>query len=113
MKKESPQRKGPVKISKTETKKALALSNSTAVLLSLAGLVLVTLFVYSPCYKATFINWDEKRYLFETPFIQKLSWENIRAIFSEKVLLSYNPLVSLSFAIDFSMVGQKPPGTIF
>jgi len=108
MKKEKTQRNVPGRAGKPESKKGMALSGAAAVLLSLAGLVLATLFVYSPCFKAGFINWDEKRYLFETPMIQQLSWENIKAIFSETVLLSYNPLVALSFAIDYSFVGQKP-----
>lgn len=52
------------------------------------------------------INWDEKRYLQETPFILSFSAENIKAMFTEKVLASYNPLVLLSFAFDHKLAGN-------
>ena len=71
-------------------------------------LAVATLVAFSPCFDAAFTNWDEKRYLFETPFVTALTLENIRAMFSEKVLLSYNPLVVLSFAIDYSFVKTSP-----
>jgi tetratricopeptide (TPR) repeat protein len=97
--------KVPVKNKNTEQR---AWSDSALTIASMISLVIVTIIVFSPCFKAGFINWDEKRYLFETPMVQQLNWENIKAIFSEKVLLSYNPLVVLSFAIDYSFVAQKP-----
>lgn len=52
------------------------------------------------------INWDEKRYLQETPFILSITADNLKAMFTEKVLVSYNPLVLLSFAIDHKLAGD-------
>ena len=108
MNKDSAKQKGASRVTKPEKKPVAWLAGTPGILLSLGALVAVTLVVYSSCFKAGFINWDEKRYLFETPMIQMLSWENLKLIFTEKVLLSYNPLVSLSFALDYAMVGHKP-----
>lgn len=67
----------------------------------------VSLLAYSACFGFTITNWDEKRYLLETPMIRELSWENIRLIFTSKVLNSYNPLVLLSFAADNALHGTE------
>src|SRR6185436_12812776 len=77
-------------------------------ILLLCLLGLFTLIVFSPCFKLLFTNWDENRFIFETPMIQRLNWHNIKAIFSNKVLMSYNPLVVMSFAIDYSIVNTSP-----
>jgi hypothetical protein len=88
-----------VKTAKRKTeKKKFTRSNE---LLLLTVLVVATLLAYIPVFAAGIINWDEKNYLLETPAIRELNWENIKAIFSNKVLKSYNPLVVLSFAVDY------------
>jgi len=70
-------------------------------------LLLAGYFSYSTVGKFDFTNWDEKRYLFETPMVQKLTWQNIKLMFSNKVLESYNPLALLSLSVDYSFAGAK------
>jgi tetratricopeptide (TPR) repeat protein len=54
------------------------------------------------------VNWDDKRYLQETPMVRGLTIEHVKQMFSEKVLRSYNPLVLLSFAFDYEISDLKP-----
>ncbi len=68
----------------------------------------LTFIVYQSVLKFKLVNWDDKRYLQETPMIQGLNWENIQMMFTNKVLKSYNPLVLLSFAIDYEVAKLKP-----
>ncbi len=78
-----------------------------ASLLWMLLLSLVTYLVYAASLKFELLNWDEKHYIYEQPMTRGLSWENIRTIFSKKVLGSYNPLVMISFAIDHDLSHSK------
>ena len=69
-------------------------------------LVLGIVTIYKPVTKFDMINWDEKRYLIETPFIKNINVENIKAMFTQKVLASYNPIVLLSYAIDYKIAKE-------
>jgi len=77
-------------------------------LLSSLLLVFLIWMIYAPTASFSIINWDDKRYLLETPMIQNLNWENVQNIFRYKILGSYNPLVFLSFAIDYHFVKTSP-----
>lgn len=94
------------KVKKNAVLKPLA--STTLLLLSLLALAGITYLVFTPCLTAGFTNWDDKRYIFESPMIRALTWANIKIMFTEKVLMSYNPLVILSFAMEYTTVGQKP-----
>lgn len=66
-------------------------------------LVLVTLLVYSQCFDFEVTNWDDNHYIRELVLIRSLAWDNIVLMFKTKVLLSYNPLVVLSLAVDHAL----------
>jgi tetratricopeptide (TPR) repeat protein len=72
-------------------------------------LALVTWMVYSSCSGFEVTNWDDNHYIREVLLIRSLAWDNIVLMFKTKVLLSYNPLVILSFAIDYA-IGDNSPG---
>jgi protein O-mannosyl-transferase len=87
----------------SRSKKA-TVSNSYLDRIAWIGILVVgVLIFYKPVGKYEMINWDEKKYLQETPFIKKINAENVKKMFTEKVLASYNPLVLLSFSIDYSI----------
>lgn len=71
-------------------------------------LIISTLIAYYSTFSFDFTNWDEKRYIFETPIVQKLNWKNVQFMFTKKVLNSYNPFVLLSLAFDYSIAEAKP-----
>jgi tetratricopeptide (TPR) repeat protein len=73
----------------------------------LGVIVFFCFMAYAPSNSFDFTNWDEKRYIFETPLVQKFNWENIKLMFTNKVLSSYNPFVLMSLAWDYSIAGTK------
>ncbi|TAH40311.1 MAG: tetratricopeptide repeat protein [Bacteroidetes bacterium] len=73
----------------------------------IALLSLGTWMLYSSSLKFDILNWDEKHYIYEQSMTLGVSWENIQAMFSKKVLGSYNPLVLVSFAIDHDLSDSK------
>ncbi|HNS11432.1 MAG TPA: tetratricopeptide repeat protein [Bacteroidia bacterium] len=72
-----------------------------------AVLCLATWVVYSSSMKFDILNWDEKHYIYEQSMTLGVSWEHIRAMFTKKVLGSYNPLVLFSFALDHDLSNSK------
>lgn len=73
----------------------------------LAVLLVFCYIAYAPSNGFDFTNWDEKRYIFETPLVQKFNWSNIKLMFTNKVLSSYNPFVLMSLAWDYSNAGTN------
>jgi len=76
--------------------------------MSLVGLVVVTLLVYAASLSNGILNWDDNKYLLESPYLQDLSFNGIKAIFSNFYMGNYHPLTSLSWAIEYSLAGFNP-----
>lgn len=77
--------------------------------LMIPSIVILTYLVFSHCRGFEVTNWDDNHYIRELLLIRSLAWDNIAMIFKTKVLLSYNPLVILSLAVDYA-VGKNSPG---
>jgi tetratricopeptide (TPR) repeat protein len=95
--------------SKAEKKSIENLSNTR--IYTATGLVvilLLTFFVYQSVTGFDSTNWDDKAYLKEAPYIRDINFEKTKKIFTEKFMLSYNPIVMLTFAFDSEMSGLKP-----
>lgn len=73
--------------------------------LSLAGIAIVTLLVYSGSLSNGILNWDDNKYLLENPYLHDLSFNGIRAIFSSFYMGNYHPLTSLSWSIEYALAG--------
>jgi len=74
----------------------------------LAGILLLTVLVYLPVFKAGFTNWDDQMYIYENRFIKQLSFVNIRKFFSSYFVGNYHPLTMLSIAMDFYFAKLNP-----
>ena len=57
--------------------------------------------VYLPALKASLTNWDDGGYLQDNPFLQTLSWTNIKGIFTTYYMGNYHPLTMISLALDY------------
>ncbi len=68
----------------------------------------ITFLVYHSVSSFDSTNWDDKAYIKETPIVRSLSSDNIKAIFTTKVLNSYNPIVLLTFALDYKFAKLSP-----
>ena len=78
------------------------------ILFSLLLIAVITLSVYSPVFHAGFLNWDDNTYVMDNPAIRNLSPEGAGYMFSSTTLNSYNPLVILSFAVEYKFSGLNP-----
>lgn len=79
-----------------------------SILISLFLIAAVTLIVYSPVFHAGFLNWDDNTYVLDNSTIRNLTPESVGYMFSSTTLNSYNPLVILSFAIEYKFSALNP-----
>ncbi|MGB4094661.1 MAG: tetratricopeptide repeat protein [Bacteroidales bacterium] len=52
-------------------------------------------------------NWDDAGYILKNPYIDSLSWQNIKDIFSNFYFSNYQPLTLIVYAVIFKFVGTK------
>jgi len=69
-------------------------------LLSIAG-------IYGQTLQFEFTNWDDDEYVTGNALIQNLNAGNLRLMFSEFYYLMYIPLTLLTYAIEYSAVGNQ------
>jgi hypothetical protein len=70
--------------------------------------VFIVFLVYRPALNNGFVNWDDDVHLLENPFVQGLDPQHLRDIFTTTVNKIYLPLTSLSFAVEYHFVGDRP-----
>ena len=70
--------------------------------------VFIVFLVYRPALNNGFVNWDDDVHLLENPFVQGLDPQHLRDIFTTTVNKIYLPLTSLSFAVEYHVVGDRP-----
>ena len=74
----------------------------------LAGILGITLLVYSQGFNGDILNFDDNQYFEQFPEITNLSWESIKLYFSKHYVLMYHPLPVLSFAVQYQLSGLNP-----
>ncbi|HOW27938.1 MAG TPA: tetratricopeptide repeat protein [Elusimicrobiota bacterium] len=78
--------------------------------LPLVFIIALTALVMSPCLDNGFTNWDDNKVLMKNGLIRDLSPAGIKRIFSSFNLGHYNPLVVLSYAVEYRLWGLNPQG---
>ena len=74
-------------------------------------LAIVTLAVYGQVYTFDFVNFDDDIYITENSHVQAgLTLESIRWAFGTRYFSLWNPLVWLSFMLDYQLYGLKAGG---
>ena len=71
-------------------------------------LALLTVLSFSPVLRSEFTNWDDPLHTTENPFVQNLSWNDFKGIFTSTVVKAYIPLTILSFAFEYHFVRDHP-----
>ena len=56
---------------------------------------------FSPILNNALTNWDDQSLIIENPLIRKLSWENIKTIFTTFYFGNYQPLHLVSYSIEY------------
>ena len=63
-----------------------------------------------PVLQNEFLAFDDPSYVTDNPLIQHLGLGNIKAFFTRQFVSTYQPLVMLSYAIEFKLFGLSGPG---
>lgn len=71
-------------------------------------IALITFLLFSPAIRYDFVNWDDPVNITENRNVSELNANNIRNIFIESVIGGYNPLSTLSFAVEKHFFGLDP-----
>jgi len=74
----------------------------------LFSILILTWIVYASSLKNGFVNWDDYKNVLENPDIRSLEWLNVKKFFITFYLGMYQPLTTLSFAIDYKIAGLHP-----
>jgi Tfp pilus assembly protein PilF len=73
------------------------------------GIVLaVTTILYAPAMRYGFTNWDDDRQIAANPDIRDLSPQGVRKMFCSFYVSLYQPLTSLSWAVEYRLFGLNP-----
>jgi protein O-mannosyl-transferase len=67
--------------------------------------LVVTFLAFFPTFENDFVNWDDASNITENRWIQSLSLENLKGMFTNNILGNYNPLPILTFAIEKAIFG--------
>ena len=76
--------------------------------LILAGILILTLILFSPTFKYGFVNWDDDVNITNNHNVTSPDKNSIHSIFTESIIGGYNPLTTLSFAVEYKFWGLKP-----
>ena len=77
----------------------------------LAGLLIVlSLLIYWNTLNHQFVNFDDTSLVVQNPSIKSLALENVRAIFTPGVVGAYQPVRTLSYALDYHFWKLNPAG---
>lgn len=79
-------------------------------LFSIALIIIVTFFIFSPSLKNGFIQWDDYLYIVSNPAIKSFSFENVKSIFTSVYISNYLPLTMLSYSLDYHFYKLSPFG---
>ena len=90
---------------KSEKNEATAASSLLDGYLPILAVLVLTFGAFLPTFQSAFVNWDDDLNILKNKFIDGLSFEHIRNIFSSTVIGGYNPLSILSFAIERAIFG--------
>lgn len=75
----------------------------------LIAILAITFVTFLPALQGEFIpTWDDYGYAVSNQYINQLSWENVKGMFSNALYGTYNPLTTLSFAIEKHFFGTNP-----
>lgn len=74
----------------------------------ISAIIALICIAYIPVFTNGFTNWDDNIFITSNELIRSFSWFNIKTWFTQPFVGQYQPLVLLSFAIDYSIDGYNP-----
>jgi len=86
----------------------LEMNKKYKILISIIALALITFISFLPSLKNGFVNWDDNKHITENHLIQSMSFKNIKKMFTNIYENLYQPLVFLSFSIEYYFFKLNP-----
>ena len=78
-------------------------------LLYLAGILILAIVIYSNSIKNEYVlGWDDVEQVVENKDIRSLSWDNVQTFFSKFYVGMYQPITTLSYAIEYNFSELNP-----
>lgn len=77
---------------------------------ALVAILLLTLLAHLHGLTGQFLLWDDDSHVTQNPAIRALTFDNLRAMFTEPLAKLYVPVTWLSFAVDYRLWGRNPVG---
>ncbi len=68
----------------------------------------VVFIVFLPSLSNNFVNWDDPKYVLDNIYIKNMSWDGIKAMFTNFYGGNYHPLTAISNAIEYKIFGLNP-----
>ena len=93
-------------IKKKVKKQSFAMTRSD--FLPLLAVLGITAILFFRAQGYDFVNWDDDFNISKNPNLRNLDWANIKGIFTTHVIGNYNPLATLSFAVENHFFGLNP-----
>ncbi len=78
-----------------------------------AVICLLTLLCFSYTLNNQFLYWDDNQFIFNNIYIRRLSWENIKYLFSHEFGANWQPLTMLSYSVNYYFSKFSPAGYFF
>jgi protein O-mannosyl-transferase len=69
--------------------------------------LVITFFAFIPTFENGFLNWDDPINITENRYVQVLSFESLKGIFTSNIIGNYNPLPILSFTLEKAIFGVE------
>ncbi|MFC1855948.1 tetratricopeptide repeat protein [Thermodesulfobacteriota bacterium] len=77
------------------------MNNKKIILISIIALVIINVMLYAKTTKYEFVNYDDPDYITNNSLIKDVDGAKLKKIFSETYFANYQPLVLISYAIDY------------
>lgn len=72
------------------------------------GLILILISIYWPALRGDFLNWDDIEQVKNNKDVVNFNFFTIKKIFSSSYLGMYQPLATISYALEYKLFGTNP-----
>src|ERR1700721_4595247 len=74
------------------------------------GICIITLICFSYTFSNQFLFWDDNQFILNNIHLRRLSWENIKYLFSHEFGANWQPLTMLSYSLNYFFSKYTPFG---
>src|SRR5580698_6200501 len=78
-----------------------------------AVICLATILCFSNTFSNQFLFWDDNQFILNNIHLRRLSWENIKYLFSHEFGANWQPLTMLSYSLNYYFSKYTPFGYFF